>query len=49
MGHTTPTRPEGAATITLARCTHTLPIDIERARDQLAAYLAESAANEAAG
>ena len=49
LGHTTPTRQEGAATITLARYTHTLPNDVERARDQLAAYLAESAANEAAG
>ncbi len=49
MGHTTPRRQEGAATITLARYTHTLPNDVERARNQLAAYLAESAANEAAG
>jgi hypothetical protein len=49
MGHTTPRRQEGAATITLARYTHALPHDIERARNQLAAYLAESAAKEAAG
>jgi len=48
MGHTTPSRQEGAATITLARYTHTLPDDIERAREQLAAYLAQ-AAKEATG
>jgi integrase len=49
MGHTTPTRQEGAASITLARYTHTLPDDIERARNQLAAYLAEAATNEGTG
>jgi integrase len=48
MGHTTPSRQEGAATITLARYTHALPDDIERAREQLAAYLAQ-AAKEATG
>ena len=48
MGHTTPSRQEGAATITLARYTHALPDDIERARAQLAAYLAQ-AAKEATG
>ena len=48
MGHTTPSRQEGAATITLARYTHALPDDIERAREQLAAYLAQ-AAQEATG
>ena len=49
MGHTTPRRQEGAAPITLARYTHTLPEDIERARNQLAAYLAEAATKEASG
>lgn len=48
MGHTTPSRQEGAATITLARYTHALPDDIERAREQLAACLAQ-AAKEATG
>lgn len=48
MGHTTPSRQEGAATITLARYTHALPDDIERAREQLGAYLAQ-AAKEATG
>ena len=41
MGHATPARQPGAAPITLARYTHALPDDIERARDQLAAYLAD--------
>lgn len=49
MGHATPQRQAGAATITLARYTHALPEDIERARGQLAAYLAESQAKEALG
>jgi integrase len=40
MGHATPTRQAGAAQITLARYTHALPADVERARGQLAAYLA---------
>jgi integrase len=41
MGHATPNRQPGAAPITLARYTHALPEDIERARGQLGAYLAE--------
>ena len=40
MGHSVPERQTGAASITLARYTHALPEDIERARDQLNAYLA---------
>lgn len=47
MGHATPERQAGAAAITLARYTHALPDDIERARDQLAGYLAEAQAREA--
>jgi integrase len=43
-----PEQAGGAATITLARYTHALPDDIERAREQLAAYLAQ-AAKEATG
>lgn len=42
MGHAVPERQDGAATITLARYTHALPQDIERARRQLADYLVES-------
>jgi integrase len=41
MGHATPVRQPGAAPITLARYTHALPEDIERARELLGAYLAE--------
>lgn len=41
MGHQTPERQQGAATITLARYTHALPQDIERARERLASYLTE--------
>lgn len=41
MGHATPARQPGAASITLARYTHALPEDIETARQRLAAYLAE--------
>lgn len=40
MGHSVPERQAGAAAITLARYTHALPEDIERARGQLNAYLA---------
>ena len=40
MGHATPVRQPGAAQITLARYTHALPEDIERARTLLDAYLA---------
>lgn len=49
MGHATPERQPGAAQITLARYTHTLPEDIERARARLAAYLADALDVEAAG
>jgi hypothetical protein len=42
MGHATPQRQPGAAQITLERYTHALPEDIERARQQLADYLAAS-------
>jgi hypothetical protein len=41
MGHTTPEYQPGAAAITLRRYTHTLPGELERARDQLDAFLAE--------
>jgi integrase len=41
MGHATPERQPGAAAITLARYTHALPEDIERARELLDGYLAE--------
>ena len=49
MGHATPERQPGAAQITLARYTHTLPEDIERARAKLAAYLADAQKAEVAG
>lgn len=49
MGHATPERQPGAASITLARYTHALPDDIVRARDQLAGYLSERQAHAAAG
>jgi integrase len=51
MGHATPDRQPGAAQITLARYTHALPEDIERARAKLAAYLAQAQSHqvEAAG
>ncbi len=39
MGHAVPERQAGAAAITLARYTHALPDDVERARQQLTAYL----------
>ncbi len=41
MGHATPERQPGAAPITLARYTHTLPGELERARELLDAFLAE--------
>jgi hypothetical protein len=41
MGHATPTRQPGAAQITLAGYTHTLPEEVEDARMKLAAYLAK--------
>jgi integrase len=41
MGHATPELQAGAAPITLSRYTHTLPGDLERAREQLDRFLAE--------
>jgi integrase len=41
MGHKTPEYQPGAAAITLRRYTHTLPGELERARDLLDAFLAE--------
>jgi integrase len=50
MGHKTPEYQPGAASITLRRYTHTLPGELERARDLLEAFLAErTAATKAAG
>jgi integrase len=49
MGHATPVRQPGAAQITLARYTHALPEDIERARQQMTVYLAERQAKKAGG
>ena len=46
MGHAVPGRQPGAATITLARYTHALPGDIERARDRLAKYCARARAQQ---
>jgi hypothetical protein len=39
MGHATPDHQPGAASITLARYTHTLPDALETAREQLNAWL----------
>jgi integrase len=47
MGHATPERQPGAAQIRLARYTHALPEDIERARQLLAAYLARGQRKQA--
>jgi hypothetical protein len=41
MGHKTPEYQPGAALITLRHYTHTLPGELERARDQLDRFLAE--------
>jgi len=41
MGHKAPEYQPGAAAITLRRYTHTLPGELERARDLLDAFLAE--------
>jgi integrase len=50
MGHKTPDYQPGAASITLRRYTHTLPGELERARDLLDAFLAaRSQTEEAAG
>ncbi|MGI8903376.1 MAG: hypothetical protein ACR2IP_06925, partial [Solirubrobacteraceae bacterium] len=48
MGHATPERQPGAAAITLDRYTHALPEDVERARAQLTAYLADRQADKVA-
>jgi integrase len=48
MGHSTPARQYGAADITLRRYTHTLPEDIEQARETLARYLADRQEERAA-
>lgn len=40
MGHAVPARQAGAAAVTLRTYTHALPEDVERARGQLAEYLA---------
>jgi len=48
MGHSTPARQHGAADITLRRYTHTLPEDIEQARQTLARYLADRQEGRAA-
>lgn len=44
MGHKTPEYQPGAAAITLRRYTHTLPGELERARDLLDTFLAERTA-----
>lgn len=48
MGHKTPEYQPGAAAITLRRYTHTLPGELERARDLLDAFIAERVREEAA-
>ena len=48
MGHKTPEYQAGAASIPLRRYTHTLPGELERARDLLDAFLvARTATDEA--
>jgi integrase len=47
MGHKTPAYQEGAAPITLSRYTHTLPGELERARDLLDKFLAERVREDA--
>ena len=49
MGHATPDHQPGAASITLARYTHTLPDSIETARKQLNAWLAHAAVGASLG
>jgi integrase len=46
MGHKTPEYQPGAASITLRRYTHTLPGELERARDLLDRFLAERTASK---
>lgn len=48
MGHATPAHQAGAARITLERYTHTLPGDLERARELLDTFIAERERQEAA-
>jgi len=48
MGHKTPDYQPGAAAITLRRYTHTLPGELERARDLLDVFLAERTATRSA-
>jgi integrase len=48
MGHKTPEYQPGAAAITLRRYTHTLPGELDRARDLLDAFLAERTATRTA-
>ena len=48
MGHRTPAYQPGAAAITLARYTHTLPAELERAGDVLDAFIAERAREDTA-
>jgi integrase len=49
MGHKTPEYQPGAAAITLRRYTHTLPGELERARDLLDAFLVERTTARSAG
>jgi integrase len=49
MGHKTPEYQPGAAAITLRRYTHTLPGELERARDLLDRFMAERANEHASG
>lgn len=48
MGHKTPEYQPGAASITLRRYTHTLPGELERARDLLDKFLSERTARRKA-
>jgi integrase len=48
MGHKTPEYQPGAAAITLRRYTHTLPGELERARDLLDAFLVERTTTKSA-
>lgn len=49
MGHKTPEYQPGAAPITLRRYTHTLPGELERARDLLDKFLEERSSEDARG
>ena len=49
MGHATPEDQKGAARITLQRYTHVLPGELERAREQLDAFLRERTAEGSEG